>query len=377
MTTSGPGAPVPDDEPDVAPGTESSVQSEPAAQQEPPEPPDASDLPDVPDVPEQESAPPPWLFEPYSPSGAQRIQETPRAGFLVSGSAILLMVGGLVAVIAFFAMKGPVEAITGSARPGAAVLDPVATNTSEPPTTSGPVTTTDVPAATPSDDPSPTGKPDGLLALLAAHPLSSSPETMSNTVCSLHKFDPADDRQLAFFQEAKVCADAAWATVLDAAGIPAPGIDLVVVQGGPVATPCGPVNPADPATHCRSTVYMTPAHLRDVEGNGRYPGRYFGVFLRTYASAVQDVTGLTILYATARSQPNAPIADLDTRLAQQATCLAAVTAGAMSGQGAVDDNITKEIHDRLSNMDAPAEASGWLDKGYQTRSLASCNSWVK
>jgi hypothetical protein len=372
MTTSGPGVPVPDDEPDVAHGTKSSVQSEPAEQPEPPEPSD---------VPEQESAPPPWLFEPYSPAGVERIRETPRAGFLVSGSALLLLVGGLVAVIAFFAMKGPVEAITGSARPGVAVLEPVTTNTTESPTTTGPVPTTGVPAATPSDDPSPTGDPaesvGGLMGLLAAHPLSSSPVTMSNTVCSLRKFDPADDRQLAFFQEAKACADAAWATALHAAGIPAPGIDLVVVQGGPVATPCGTVNPADPATQCRSTVYMTPAHLRDVEGNGRYPGRYFGVFLRTYAKAVQEVTGLTILYATARSQPDAPTTDLDTRLAQQATCLAGVTAGAMSGQGAVDDNITTEIHDRLSNTDAPADANAWLDKGYQTRSLASCNSWVK
>ncbi|HET9141990.1 hypothetical protein [Actinophytocola sp.] len=372
MTTSAPGAPVPDDEPDVAHGTESSVQVEPTAEPEPPAPSD---------VPEPESKPPPWLFEPYSTSGAQRIRETPRPGFLVAGSAILLLVGGLVAVVAFFAMKGPVEAIAGSARAGVAVLDPVTTNTSETPATSGPVTTSGAPAVTPSDDPSPTANPGesagGLLALLAAHPLSSSPMTMPNTACALHRFDPADDRQLAFFQEAKVCADAAWAAVLDAAGIPAPGIDLVVVQGAPVATPCGPVNPTDPATQCRSTVYMTPAHLRDVEGNGRYPGRYFGVFLRTYAKAVQEVTGLAILHATARSQPDARIADLDTRLAQQATCLAGVAAGAMSGQGAVDANITKEIHDRLSDVDAPADASAWLDKGYQTRSLAACNSWAE
>ncbi|HEU5109981.1 MAG TPA: hypothetical protein VFT95_15675, partial [Micromonosporaceae bacterium] len=120
MTTSAPGAPVPDDEPDVAHGTESSVQVEPTAEPEPPAPSD---------VPEPESKPPPWLFEPYSTSGAQRIRETPRPGFLVAGSAILLLVGGLVAVVAFFAMKGPVEAIAGSARAGVAVLDPVTTNT--------------------------------------------------------------------------------------------------------------------------------------------------------------------------------------------------------------------------------------------------------
>jgi len=56
---------------------------------------------------------------------------------------------------------------------------------------------------------------------------------------------------------------------------------------------------------------MTPAHLRDTERNGRYPGRYFGVFLREYARALQFTTGLTANGDGAEE-----------RLAQQATSYA-------------------------------------------------------
>ncbi|HEU5472751.1 MAG TPA: hypothetical protein VFV67_19060 [Actinophytocola sp.] len=368
MTTSGPGAPEPDDVPASAEGTQSSVETEQPVESEP-----VAES----DVGERESPPPPWLYEPYGSTATRVIPETPRPGFLVSGSAILLLIGGLLAVIAFFAIKGPVDVVAGAARPGAALLPATGGNSSSQPaptTTTAP--TTDVPAITPTDDPSPApASPGGLMAVLAAHPLSSAKVTTADVTCTLSRFDPADDRQAVFFQEAKACADAAWAALLDAAGIPAPGIELVIVSA-PLTTPCGPLGPADPATSCQATVYMTPAHLRDVESNGRYPGRYFGVFLRAYAGAMQHVTGLTIVYATARNQPDAPVDELDTRLSQQATCLAGVLAAGMAGRGAVDGNITNEIRERLSTIDSPDGAADWLDQGFQTRSLSSCNSWL-
>ncbi|HEV8554818.1 MAG TPA: hypothetical protein VGR06_00280 [Actinophytocola sp.] len=281
------------------------------------------------------------------------------------GAAVLvitLVVGALV----YFAMRQPVQHLAGTARP-VTELPPAPTATSNPEPPPPPATTSSAPASTPPAD---------ARAALARHPLSTSDATLGTTVCALTRFDPADERQAKFFQEAKICADAVWGGALTAAGLPTLPIQLVTVQGGPASTQCGPVNPTDRPTQCRATVYMTPAHLRDVEHDDRYPGRYFGVFLREYARAVQEATGLTALQAVARKQPGAAPADLDTRLAQQATCLAGAAAGAMAGQGAVDANITNEIRDRLSTVDAPPDAAAWLAKGFQSKSFAACNTWA-
>ncbi|MFL6144505.1 MAG: hypothetical protein ACJ72N_21910 [Labedaea sp.] len=287
-------------------------------------------------------------------------------GYYVSvGTAILLSVA-VVATVVLLAVRHPAQHVAGTARP---------VNTFLPP----PATSTPTGRSQPASSPAPTSRstpPTDSRQQLATHPLSTSDAEMQTIVCSLTRFDPSDDRQASFFQQAKVCADAAWDEALAAAGMPALPIQLVTVHGEPANTPCGPVKPADHPTQCRATVYMTPAYLRDVEHNDRFPGRYFGVFLRTYASAVQEATGLTALHAAAKGLPGASAADLDTRLAQQATCLAGAASGAMAGQGAVDTNITNEIRQRLSTVDAPADAAAWLAKGFASRSFAACNSWV-
>ena len=143
----------------------------------------------------------------------------------------------------------------------------------------------------------------------------------------------------------------------------------VVTVTAPVRTgSCGEITPDSPSTQCDGTVYMTPAHLRDTEQNGRYPGRYFGVFLREYARALQFTTGLAELAANGDGA--------EERLAQQATCMAGIASGAMANRGAVDANITGEIGDRLSSVDAPPDAKAWLDKGFQSRTLDACNTWT-
>jgi predicted metalloprotease len=316
-----------------------------------------------------------WLQPDTSPD--EPVQETPYPSFSVMLSAAALIIGTVIVVIAYFALNGPVHLIAGHGsarasgdgqvvRPGPATTSPPQASTSTPPAT------TTAPAATAAAPPPPVNP----VTALARHPLSASTATMEPSVCTLNRFDPADDRQAIFFQEAKICADAAWSTLLAAAGLPTPRIDVVIVKGAPVSTPCGQVGPTDKPVQCQLSVYLTPAYLRDVEKDGRYPGRYFGVFLREYAKAVQEATGLTTLFATVRSQPGEKSEDLDVRLAQQATCLAGIASGAMAGQGAVDTNITNEIRDRLSTIDAPPAAQTWLAKGFQTRQLAACNSWA-
>jgi hypothetical protein len=118
---------------------------------------------------------------------------------------------------------------------------------------------------------------------------------------------------------------------------------------------------------------MTPAYLRDTEQLGRYPGKYLGIFLREYARALQFTTGIEQLVAAVTS---GSAADLDTRVDQQATCLAGVASGAMSGRGDVDANITGEIRQRLTTVDAPPDAGSLLDKGFQQRTPAACNTWA-
>ena len=284
-------------------------------------------------------------------------------GVGLSTAIAVLLIVAVVGAVTVLAVRHPTRLVAGVPRPVQAVPQipaPTSVPSSPPPTSNR---TTSAPAGDPR-------------TALARHPLSTSTATLDTTVCALSRFDPSDDRQAKFFQEAKICADAVWSTALAAAGLPTLPIELVTVQGGPASTPCGPVNPTDRPTECRATVYMTPAYLRDVEHNGRFPGRYFGVFLREYAEATQEATGVTALHTAARDQPGASAADLDTRLAQQAICLAGAASGAMAGQGAVDNNITNEIRDRLSTVDAPADAAAWLAKGFQSRQLSACNTWA-
>jgi hypothetical protein len=265
---------------------------------------------------------------------------TRSVGYHVSLAIAVLLVIGIVTGLVMLALNRPVRVVTGSAT-GVVIPTFASPKDSTPPSATG-----DQPAGP------------------ATHPLSTSTATMADVTCALTRFDPSDAGQERFFRQAKACADDGFRDLLAAAGLPAVDVPVVTVHGGPARTPCGTVEATDPATQCRGTVYMTPARLRDVEGLGRYPGRYLGVFLREYAEAVQFATGLTELAQTG-----------DDRLAQQATCLAGIASAAMAGRGAVDANITNEIRARLSSVDAPADADAWLAKGFQSRQPASCDTW--
>jgi hypothetical protein len=330
--------------------------------------------PDSPTVAEPVTDPPtgpiaaPWALEdlmqpapavpPEPPPAPQPPARTP--GFYVSLTAAVMLTLGLVGALVVLTVNRPVTSVAGAAT---GVHIP-----SLPPPTHSTAPDASAPSSTvpPASD---------LLAGLADHPLSTSTATMAPFACALPRFDPADAAQARFYGAAKVCADTGFGGLLPASGLPAPNIAVVSVQNGPKGTPCGAVAPTDPATQCQGTVYMTPARLRDVEGLDRYPGKYFGVFLREYAEAVLYATGLTELYDTAAKSPDAP-GDLADRLAQQATCLAGVASGAMAGLGAVDSNITNEIRERLTTTDAPPDADAWLQKGAGSREPSSCDTWA-
>ena len=278
--------------------------------------------------------------------------------------AIVLVVA-LISVAAFFTLR---HTRTSAAPPPTPTAPPVPTFPSD--TQVPDTTTTTEPTTTTStvDDPA---------QALAQAPLSAAAATMAPSTCALPRFDLPDAKQAQFFQAAKKCADSAWGATLSGAGIAPGSTNLVTVQGSAVQTSCGKVGPSDPSTQCQGTVYMTPAYLRDVQGNGRYPGKYFGTYLREYGHALQDVNGLTALYKAARSEPGADPDDLDRRYEDQAICLAGIASGAMSGKGAVDSNITNEIRQRItSGVPAPADAASWLDKGFTTRTLSACNTWT-
>ncbi|WP_133909259.1 hypothetical protein [Actinophytocola oryzae] len=286
--------------------------------------------------------------------GRQATPTTRTPAYYVTLGAAVVLVVGLVAVAAFVSVVRPRQAVAGS---GSAEVPVISSSTQAPP----PPSTTTGPA------------PAGPYKALAEHPLSTAATRMPDATCALPRFDPADDKQAAFFTAAKTCADDAWRPVLQEAGLD--GQVNVVTVTGPVQTrSCGELAPTSPATQCDGTVYLTPAHLRDTEQNGRYPGRYLGVFFREYARALQFVNGLDQLTSAV---PDGDAADLDTRLDQQATCMAGITSGAMAGRGAVDGNITGEIRQRLSSVDAPPDAQSLLDKGFQQRTPAACNTWAK
>lgn len=285
-----------------------------------------------------------------------------RTHALAAGAVVLAV--ALVSVIAFFSIH----------RGGSTAQPPEPSGLPSPaaePTTSAPSRSSSAGTTTSSSAPA------DPLAELAEHPLSAGSADMAPSTCDLPRFDPADARQAEFYQAAKVCADNAWNVTLPQAGLPQATVEVVTVTGAPVTTSCGTtVQPTSAPAQCQGTVYMTPAYLRDVEANGRYPGKYLGVFLREYGHALQSVSGVTALYDAAAAQPGADTDGLTTKLNQQATCLAGIATGAMSGLGDVDANITGEIRDRLTRTDAPTGAASWLDKGIQTRQLSSCNTWT-
>lgn len=299
----------------------------------------------------QEPLPPPAPAPPVRPAHRH-------PAYYVSLTVAVMMTLGLIAGLAVLAVNPPSTRVTGApaapATPDVPELPPP-TNSTPP----GATTTTATSTA-----------PGGTYAELAAHPLSTSTATMPDQTCELPTFDPADTAQVGFYEAAKVCADNAFGGLLSAAGLPGPTVAVATVHSGAVETTCGTVEPTAPATQCAGTVYMTTAYLRDVEGNDRFPGRYFGVFLREYARALLETGGMAALYEKVPDKD-----DLGLRITRQATCLAGVASGAMNGRGAVDANITNEIRARLSEVDAPPDAASWLDRGFQSRRLAACNSW--
>jgi hypothetical protein len=301
-------------------------------------------------------------FEPLPPSDLiwqpDLPAEPPPAGrspayYVTLGAAVVLVIG-LVALATLVTIVRPRHEVAGSA---AAAIPQISTSSSAapPPTTS--TTTTQ----------------EGPFADLAAHPLSSATTRMPDATCELPRFDPADDKQAAFYTAAKTCADDAWRPVLQQAKLEG-DVTVVTVTGAVQTQSCGELAPTSAPTECDGTVYMTPAYLRDTEQLGRYPGKYLGIFLREYARALQSTTGIEELVAAVKS---GSAADLDTRVDQQATCLAGVAAGAMAGRGDIDSNITGEIRQRLTTVDAPPDAQALLDKGSQQRTPAACNTWTK
>lgn len=282
-------------------------------------------------------------------------RETRPLGYYLSLVVAVLVVIAVMGTLTMLTLSRPTRVVAGTpaaAGPAIPTADPTTTEQSSEP-------------APPSTQPS-------ALDELAENELSTLGKAMAPYACTLPTFRPPDADQVAFYEASEVCAEAAWQTLLV-------DIDISVetVVGTPAETPCGTVAPTDPATQCEGTVYLTPAHLRDSEGNDRYPGRYFGVFLREYAKGVQYRMGLVADYERAKEDPEASEVELDQRLNAQATCLAGVTAGAMAEQGSVDANIVDEIRARLTSVDAPRDAGTWYDKGFRSRTPARCNTWLR
>jgi hypothetical protein len=308
------------------------------------------------------------LADSPAPSAAHRTRPPPepapprRPVYYVSLTVAVMLVLGLVTGLAVLSANPPVSRVAGAPL-GLNIPDLPSPTRSTPP---GATTTTTTTTTTPT----------GAFAELAGHPLSTSTATMPESTCSLPMFAPEDGTQAAFHEASKACADAAFGGLFAAAGFDTVPVEVRTVTDTPVQSPCGEIEPATPSTQCAGTVYMTAAHLRDVEGNGRFPGRYFGVFLREYARALQEAAGFPDLYATAKSA-GAGEEDVAARASQQAICLAGIAAGAMADRGSVDGNIYTEIGQRLTEVDAPPAAADWLDRGAGTRQLSACNSWAE
>lgn len=224
---------------------------------------------------------------------------------------------------------------------------------------------------------------------LGASSLSAKAVSSSAHSCPLPAFDASEAGQQEFFDAEVHCLNAAWKPALRAAGLPftPPQIQLVTSD---TQTPCGTRSPTQPPLYCRSTIYMTAAYYRDVEGQGGNAGVYFGQLAHEYGHHVQQLAG--ILDASWQQRyavnPRSPQGyEISRRFELQATCFGGMflhsatvsgaggkklTAVALddAGQRGDDDNETPPEHG------TPEDNATWVRQGYQDNRADHCDTWL-
>lgn len=304
--------------------------------------------------------------------------------------AVLVVTVGMIGFLSLNDRKDPVADV-GYDTPGTTTTTFTTTTRSSEPTTT---TTTDDPPPTRADTPTAdTRQSPRPVHTLGDNPLFAGENGTPEIVCELATWHTSPQGAAAFFTSALPCLDAAWAPVMNRAGLPffSPGIEFP--EGSNWSSPCGAVaggSGAVAAFYCgeNNTLYMPFAGLQ-TEMYGPHPGVYLAVLAHEYGHHVQSMSGVLSAYAQARYEAGVDSEaglELSRRLELQAQCLSGMFFAATYSRGSVNDTILDEARtsqDRGDhNPNAPrdhgtdAHTSAWWEQGAQKNRTYQCNTWL-
>jgi hypothetical protein len=301
---------------------------------------------------------------------------------------VLVVVVGMVGVLAATDKKDNV-ADTG--------YDEPVTTTSETTTTTTETTTTELTTTTEDTtyetetETTPAG-PQPVYAL-GDNPLFLGDIGTPAVTCNLATWDTSPAGAANFFTSALPCLDAAWAPVMEQAGLPffTPGLQFP--EGTEWSSACGSTsgsNGAVAAFYCGqdNTLYMPFAGLQ-TDMYGAHPGVYLAVLSHEYGHHVQAMSGVLATYAEERYNAGAdtePGLELSRRLELQAQCLSGMFFAATYSLGSVDDNILTEARTSQDRGDhtpglprdhgTDEHSTSWWEQGAQQNRTWQCNTWL-
>ena len=228
---------------------------------------------------------------------------------------------------------------------------------------------------------------------LGDNPLFLGDLGLPAVTCNLATWETSPAGAANFFTSALPCLDAAWAPVMEQAGLPffTPGLQFP--EGTEWSSACGSTsgsNGAVAAFYCGqdNTLYMPFAGLQ-TDMYGAHPGVYLAVLSHEYGHHVQAMSGVLSTYAEERYNAGAdtePGLELSRRLELQAQCFSGMFFAATYSLGSVDDNILTEARTSQDRGDhteglprdhgTDDHAIGWWEQGAQQNRTWQCNTWL-
>jgi len=302
---------------------------------------------------------------------------------------VLLVTVGMIGFLSLSDRRAPVADV-GYEAPGTTTTEPTSTAT----TTTTTSTTTTTPATTSErTERSAPSQADAPVLALGDNPLFSGENGTPEVTCELPPWDTSPQGAAEFFAGALPCLDAAWAPVMERAGLPffPPGLEFP--DGTDWSSPCGAVaggSGAVAAFYCgeNNTLYMPFAGLQ-TDMYGPHPGVYLAVLSHEYGHHVQAMSGVLDAYGRARYDAGVDTGaglELSRRLELQAQCFSGMFFAAAYPRGSVEDTMLGEARSSQDRGDhnpaAPrdhgtdAHTSAWWEQGAQKNRTYQCNTWL-
>jgi predicted metalloprotease len=341
---------------------------------------------------------PPWTLPAHPGAFAPRRSN---AGAVVATVLVLMLVGAaaLIGVVTASGRKNHVAdtrydyPATSSGPASDTETDDTTTSRADRGTTTTQTTTAGrAPTTTRTTSRTTSSTPSGPrpVAALGENPLFGGDFGTPTVTCTLAKWHSDPQSAANFFLSALPCLEAAWAPVLQRAGLPYFPPSLEAPAGKSATGPCGGAEGRSfSAFYCpkNHTIYM-PFGALETERLGAHPGIYLAVLAHEYGHHVQALSGVEDAYWAKRYDAGADTAaglELSRRLELQAQCFSGMFLAATYSRGSVDKNVLQEARTTQNRGDhnagephdhgSDAHAVSWWEQGAQKNRTFQCNTW--